>query len=142
MKDDLKSSAISKVEELAKALETVSRDVKSLTNYETTLKTSIIDLCELYSIENEEIKGFSLKETTVQNTIPLKDLLKVFPNSDIRGIIENVVMRANIDLKATEENLRFSGDFQEPIIKNIIKQLDKLSNKTVKQVELKWNSYQ
>ena len=137
MKNDLKSSAISKVEELAKALETVSRDVKSLTNYETTLKTSIIDLCELYSIENEEIKGFSLKETTVQNTIPLKDLLKVFPNDDIRGIIENVVIRANIDLKATEENLRFSGDFQEPIIKNIIKQLDKLSNKTIKKVELK-----
>jgi hypothetical protein len=48
-----------------------------------------------------------------------------------------VVSKIEIDIKATEENLRFSGNLQEPIIKNIIKQLDKLSNKKTRQVELK-----
>lgn len=138
MRNNLKTSAIHKVEELAKALVTVRQDVTSLTNYQVSLETKIIDFCEIYGIENEELKTLSIKEVPTQNVIPLKKILEVFPNDDIRGIIENVVIRANIDLKETEENLRFSGDFQEPIIKNIIKQLDKLSNKTVKKVELKW----
>ena len=137
MKNDLKNSAIISVERYAKTLENVSGDVIKLTNYKSSLETKILDTCEIYGIENEELSSISVQNVPFQTKIPLKDLLNVFPNTDIRSILENVVVEMKIDLGATEENLRFSGDLQEPIIKNIIKQLEKLSNKKVKKVKIK-----
>ena len=137
MKNDLKNSAIISVERYAKTLDNVSKDVIKLTNYQNSLETKILDTCEIYSIKNEELKTISIETVAKLTKIPLKYLLDVFPNTDIRSVLENVVTEIKIDLNATEENLRFSGDLQEPIIKNIIKQLEKLSNKTVKKVVVK-----
>lgn len=137
MKNDLKNSAIISVERYAKTLDNVSGDIIKLTNYKSSLETKILDFCELYSIENEELSSISIQNVPIQTKIPLKDLLNVFPNTDIKSILENVVCEIEIDLGATEENLRFSGDLQEPIIKNIIKQLEKLSNKKIKKVVVK-----
>ena len=137
MKNDLKNSAIVAVERYAKTLENVSGDIIKLTNYQNSLETKILDTCEIYSIKNEELSSISIQNVPFLTKIPLKDLLNVFPNTDIRSILENVVIEMEIDLGATEENLRFSGDLQEPIIKNIIKQLEKLSNKTIKKVVVK-----
>jgi len=134
MKNDLKSSAIVTVERYGKTLETVSTDIVKLTNYKSSLETKILDFCEIYDIKNEELSSISIQNVPFLTKIPLKSLLDVFPNTDIRSILENVVVEIEIDLGATEENLRFSGDLQEPIIKNIIKQLEKLSNKEVKKV--------
>ena len=137
MKNDLKSSAIEKVEGVAKTLKLVNQDIIKITNYKTSLETKILDFCEIYDIKNEELSSISIQNVSIQTKIPLKDLLNVFPNTDIKSIVENVVTEIKIDLGATEENLRFSGDLQEPIIKNIIKQLEKLSNKVVRKVEIK-----
>ena len=137
MKNDLKNSAIEAVERYAKTLESVSGDVIKLTNYKSSLETKILDTCEIYDIENTELKNISIETVSKLTEIPLKYLLDVFPNTDIKSILENVVVEIKIDLKATEENLRFSRDLQEPIIKNIIKQLEKLSNKKVKKVVVK-----
>ncbi len=137
MKNDLKSSAIVAVERYAKMLKLVSQDIVKLTNYKASLETKILDFCEIYEIENTELKVISIEEISKLTEIPLKYLLDVFPNTDIKSILDNVVAEIKIDLKATEENLRFSGNLQEPIIKNIIKQLEKLSNKKVRKVEMK-----
>ena len=137
MKNDLKSSAIVAVERYAKMLELVSNDIVKLTNYKSSLETKMLDFCEIYDIKNEELSSISIQNVPFLTKIPLKSLLDVFPNTDIKSILENVVAEIKIDLGATEENLRFSGDLQEPIIKNIIKQLEKLSNKTIRKVELK-----
>ncbi len=137
MKNDIKSSAVEKVEALAKTLALVKQDVVKLTNYVSSLETKILDFCEIYGIKNEELKTISIETVSKLTEIPLKYLLDVFPNSDIKTILENVVSKIEIDIKATEENLRFSGNLQEPIIKNIIKQLEKLSNKKIRKVEIK-----
>jgi len=137
MKNDLKSSAIGKVNELSHTLKFVNEDVVKITNYKQSVETKIIDFCEIYSIENEELSSISVQNVPIQTKIPLKSLLDVFSNADVRVILENVVAEIEIDLPQTAENLRFSGNFQEPIIKNILKQLNKLSNTTVKKVEFK-----
>jgi len=137
MKNDLKSSAIGKVNELSHTLKFVNEDVVKITNYKQSVETKIIDFCEIYSIENEELSSISVQNVPIQTKIPLKSLLDVFSNADVRVILENVVAEIEIDLPQTAENLRFSGNFQEPIIKNILKQLHKLSNTTVKKVEFK-----
>ena len=137
MKNDLKSSVVKKVENLAQTLVLVNQDVIKLANYKASLETKIIDFCEIYDIGNHELKIISIQSVSIPNKIPLKNLLDVFPNTDIKSILENVVTEIEIDLNATEENLRFSGNLQEPIIKNIIKQLQKLSNKTIKKVVVK-----
>jgi len=137
MKNDLKSSAIVEVEKLAETLKMIREDIVKYTNYEASLETKMLDLCEIYDIENKELKTISIETVSKLTQIPLKYLLDVFPNTDIKNILENVVVEIRIDLGATEENLRFSGDLQEPIIKNIIKQLEKLSNKKIRKVEMK-----
>jgi len=137
MKNDLKSSAIVEVEKLAETLKMIREDIVKYTNYEASLETKMLDLCEIYDIENKELKTISIETVSKLTQIPLKYLLDVFPNTDIKSILENVVVEMRIDLGATEENLRFSGDLQEPIIKNIIKQLEKLSNKKIRKVEMK-----
>ena len=137
MKNDLKSSAIVEVEKLAETLGMIREDIVKYTNYKSSLETKILDLCEIYEIENEELKIISIETVAKLTEIPLKYLLDVFPNTNIKSVLENVVAKIEIDLKATEENLRFSGDLQEPIIKNIIKQLEKLSNKKIRKVEMK-----
>ena len=134
MKSDLKSSAIEKVQQLSHTLKMVNEDVIKLTNYKNSLETKIFDFCDIYNIENTELKTISIENGIIPNKIPLTDLFGVFPNTDIVSILQNLVVGIEIDLGATEENLRFSGDFQEPIIKNIIKQLEKLSNKKIKKV--------
>ena len=138
MKNDLKSSAIVEVEKLAETLKMIREDIVKYTNYEASLETKMLDLCEIYDIENKELSSILVQNVPFQEKIPLKSLLDVFPNTDIKSILENVVVEMRIDLGATEENLRFSGDLQEPIIKNIIKQLEKLSNKKIRKVEMKW----
>ena len=142
MKNDLKSSAIESVEEFAKTLKMINEDLIKYTNYKNSLETKILDFCEIYNIENEELSSISIQNVPVREKIPLINLFGVFPNLEIIGVIENLVVKIEIDLKATEENLRFSGNLQEPIIKSVIKQLEKLSNKTVKKIELKWFIYQ
>ena len=139
MKNDLKNSAIEQVEEFTKTLKLISSDIVKLTNYKSSLETKIIDFCEIYGIENYELTNLTIKTVSAPTKVPLKDLLTVFPNTDIKSILDNVVAEIKIDLGATEENLRFSGNLQEPIIKNIIKQLEKLSNTKVKKVVVKWN---
>ena len=139
MKNDLKSSAIERVEELSKTFESIKQDVIKYQNFKSSLETKIIDFCEIYEIDNAKLKGVSIETVSIPSKIPLKDLLDVFPNTDIKFIVENIVAEIEIDLVETEENLRFSGNLQEPIIKGIMKQLNKLSNKTVKKVVIKWN---
>jgi hypothetical protein len=137
MKNDLKNSAIEQVEDFTKTLKLISSDIVKLTNYKSSLETKIIDFCEIYGIENYELTNLTIKTVSAPTKVPLKDLLTVFPNTDIKSILDNVVAEIKIDLNATEENLRFSGNLQEPIIKNIIKQLEKLSNTKVKKVVVK-----
>ncbi len=137
MKNDLRSSAVEKVTEFAETLKLVSQDIVKLTNYKNSLETKILDFCQIYNIDNAELKNFSIETVSSLTEIPLKHLLDVFPNTDIRSILENVVVEMKLDLNATEENLRFSGNLQEPIIKNIIKQLEKLSNNKIRKVEIK-----
>ena len=137
MKNDLKTSVVLAIERYAKTLDTVRNDIVKLTNYKSSLETKILDFCELYEIENHEFKTVSIETISIQTKIPLKDILNVFPNTDIKFILDNVVTEIKIDLNATEENLRFSGDLQEPIIKSIMKQLEKLSNKKIRTIEIK-----
>jgi hypothetical protein len=137
MKNDLKSSAIENVEKFAKTLKMVNEDLIKYGNYKTSLETKILDFCEIYGIENDELSSISVQNVPFKEKIPLVNLFGVFPNLEIMGVIENLVVEIDIDLDATAENLRFSGDLQEPIIKNIIKQLEKLNNKTIKKVVVK-----
>jgi len=137
MKNDLKISAIEKANGLTKVLKLVTEDSMKITNYKSSLETKILDFCEIYGIENEELSLISIQNVPFLTKIPLKSLLDVFPNTDIKSILDNVVAEIKIDLGATEENLRFSGDLQEPIIKSIIKQLEKLSNNMVRKVKIK-----
>ena len=61
MKNDLKNSSIIAVERYAKTLENVSSDIIKLTNYKTSLETKILDFCEIYEIENKELKTISIE---------------------------------------------------------------------------------
>lgn len=138
-KRDLQDSVINKVEELAHSLQVVREDIRKISNYERTLTTKILDYCELYGIENNEVKAFDIEEVSQNKTIPLKNILDVFPNNDVKTIVENIVAEVKIDLDLTEENLRYSGDFQDIIINKITKQLHNLTKEKVKKVNIKWN---
>lgn len=134
MKNQTRESIVSKVIQIGTKLDIVSQDVVKLTNYKNSLETLIIDFCELYDIKNEELIGLEIKEVPSQQNVLLKKIFNSVPNA-YSTLAESVIVA--IDLKETEENLRFSGEFQEPIIKNIIKQLEKLTEKTVKKVVVK-----
>lgn len=136
-KRDLQDSVIKKCEEIAHSLKVVREDIKKITNYERSLTTKILDHCEIYDITNDELESFSIVETTQKKSISLKEILDVFPNDDVRVIIENVVAKIDIDIEATKENLKYSGEFQDILVNKIIKQLDRLSKETVKVVVLK-----
>ena len=136
-KRDLQDSVVRKVSGLAKSLKVIRADIKKISNYERTLVTSILDQCSLYEITNDDLSNFSVEYKVEKKSIPLKRILEVFPNTDIKTILENIVAKVDIDVEKTEENLRFSGEFQDPIIKNIMKQLNKASEETIKVVELK-----
>lgn len=138
-KKDLQDSVVEKCKELAHSLKVVREDIRKITNYERTLTESILDYCELYGIKNNEIKSFDIKEIFQKKSIPLKEILKIFPNDDVKTVIENIVAKVDIDLDQTELNLRYSGEFQDVIINKIIKQLRNTINKKVKKVDLKWN---
>lgn len=138
-KRDLQDSVVKKVEEIAHSLKVVREDIRKITNYERTLTTKILDFCEIYGIENNDVQAFDIVELSEKKFIPLKSVLNVFPNNDIKEIIENIVCKVDIDLNLTEENLRYSGEFQDVIIKKIIEQLESVSNEKVKKVNLKWN---
>lgn len=136
-KRDLQDSVVKKVEEIAHSLKVVREDIRKITNYERTLTTKILDFCEIYGIENNDVQAFDIVELSEKKFIPLKSVLNVFPNNDIKEIIENIVCKVDIDLNLTEENLRYSGEFQDVIIKKIIEQLESVSNEKVKKVNLK-----
>lgn len=136
-KNDLRDSARDNVDGLALTLKTVREDLVKLTNYERTLEKRIIDTCELYGIENEELENLKLKIVPEQRNIPFKELFEVFPNYDIQTIAENIVAEIKINMRETETNLRFSANFADPIINAIMKQLEQLTNVSIKEVELK-----
>jgi hypothetical protein len=136
-KSDLQDSVKNKVVEMANMLQVVREDLKKQNNYERTLTARIIEYCEIYGIENGDIDEFDINIVSEQRNVPLKDILDVFPNFEIKDILENIVAEINIDKAKTEENLRFSGGFQDPIINSIMKQLDKATNTSVKEVKLK-----
>lgn len=137
MKNDLKDSAIKSMEELALSLKVVREDLIKLTNYERTLTKRIIETCEIYGIENEELDKLQIGIEATQLQVPLKDLFDIFPNYDIKTIVDNIVAEIKIDTHATEQNLRFSANFAEPIISAVMKQLKELTNISTKKVELK-----
>jgi len=136
-KSDLQDSVKKKVQEMAQILKVVREDLRKLINYEATMTTKIIDFCEIYGIESGDIEEFDIVIVPQQVKIPFKDLFEVFPNFDIKAIVDNIIAEINIDMPQTEQNLRFSADFQEPIIKGIMKQLDQLTTISKKEVKLK-----
>lgn len=118
-------------------LKNITEEIGKLECYKNTLETQIKTYYEFYDIKEDEIEGVKLVNVGVDKKIPLKRLLDVFPNYDIRTILENVVCNIDIDIVATELNFKYS-DFQDSIIKAIIKQLSKLSTEMVKKVVIKW----
>ncbi len=134
---DLKSSVEKEILKNASFLKTVRRDLKSQSNFETSLEQSIISAYEIYKIEPHAIKGVSLEEYTVNQKVPLKAILDVFPNEDIRIILNNLVGTIEIDFEKTEENLKYEAEIQDVLVKKIIKQLQTLCEKKEKRVMLK-----
>jgi len=137
MKNDLKDSVVKTIISGANVLRDVGGDIAKMTNYKNSVEGQIIDWFDFYHVENGDIEGVKVLEVSVPKKVPLKEILDVFPNTDIKAILENVVGEIMIDLGKTEENLRFSGGFQDPIIKSIIKQLSKITKETKKKVEIK-----
>ena len=140
MKNDLKDSVVKTIISGANVLRDVGGDIAKMTNYKNSVEGQIIDWFDFYHVENGDIEGVKVLEVSVPKKVPLKEILDVFPNTDIKAILENVVGKIMIDLEKTEENLRFSGGFQDPIIKSIIKQLSKITKETKKKVEIKWHT--
>jgi hypothetical protein len=136
MSKDLVESVSVEIRKKALSLKTVSEEIKKLQNYQRTLETQIIDYYECYGIGYDEIIGVRVKDVPKPKEIALKDVLDVFPNTDIKTVLENVVATITIDLSKTEENLRYCAEFSEPIIKSTVKQLSKLSKDTMKKVEV------
>jgi len=136
MRNDIKESVKKTLVEKVNILKVVREDLKKLENYSNSLETQILDFCDVYGIENGDIQWLNVKEVPKPKKVPLKEILDVFPNLDIRMVLENVVCEIGIDLEKTEDNLRFSANFPDPIIKSIVKQLAKLSKETVKKVDV------
>lgn len=136
MPNELKESVKIKLETCRNSLKVIKEDIKKLNNYKNSLESQILGFYEIYDIADGEILGLSVKDAQKPKKVALKSILDVMPNDDIKTILENVVAEINIDLEKTEENLRFSGIFQDAIIKTIIKQLSKLSKETVKEVNV------
>jgi hypothetical protein len=136
MPNDLTESVKNEIRKKALSLKTVNEEIKKLQNYQRTLETQITDYYTVYGIGYDEIIGVRLKDVPKPKEIALKEILDVFPNTDIKTVLENVVGTIDIDLLKTEENLRFCAEFSEPIIKSTVKQLTKLSKDTIKKVEV------
>jgi hypothetical protein len=136
MGNDLTESVKIEIRKKALSLKTLNEEIRKLQNYQRTLETQILDFYEVYGIEHDEIDGVAVKDATKPKEVALKEILEVFPNQDIKTVLENVIGNITIDLEKTEENLRFSAEFPEPIIKSLIKQLCKLSKETAKKVEV------
>lgn len=134
---DLITSIENDILKNASFLRTVRRDLKSQSNFETSLEQSIISAYEIYKIEPHAIKGVSLEEHTVNKKVPLKAILDVFPNEDIRFILNNIVGTIEIDFEKTEENLKYEAEVQDVLVKKIIKQLQTLCEKKETRVVLK-----
>jgi uncharacterized protein YajQ (UPF0234 family) len=136
MKNDIKDSVVKSLVKSKGILEVVNEDMTKLTNYKHSIEGIIIDRFEFHNIENGDVKGLRVIDFSSPKKIPLKEILDVFPNTDIKEVLDNVVCDILIDFDKTEENLRFSGKFQDVTIKAIMKQLSKLSKETVKKVEI------
>ena len=136
MSNDLTASVSVEVRKKALSLKAVNEEIRKLQNYQRTLETQIIDAYEVYGLESEQIDGVAVKDVIKPKEIVLADMFTVFPNTDIKTVLENVSGKITIDLAKTEENLRYSGEFADPIIKSIVKQLEKLSKETVKKVDV------
>lgn len=134
---DLKTSVEKEILKNASFLKIVRRDLKSQSNFETSLEQSIISAYEIYKIEPHAIKGVSLEEYTVNQKVPLKAILDVFPNEDIRIILNNLVGTIEIDFEKTEENLKYEAEIQDVLVKKIIKQLQTLCEKKETRVVFK-----
>ncbi|GEM_PF-6809841 len=134
--NDLKNSIIEEIIKYKDELKMINEDITKMINYKKTVETTIIDWCNFYQISNDELEGVKVKNVSTPKRIPLNAILDVFPDTDIKPIIENIVAKIDIDLKMTEENLRYSGKFQDPTINSIIKQLSKLSKETIQEVEI------
>lgn len=118
------------------SLKVINEDIKKLTNYKNSLESQVLGYYEVYGVENGQIDGLIVKDVQRPKKVPLKDILDVMPNDDVKTLLENIVGEITIDLEKTEENLRFSGMFQDAIIRSFIKQLSKVSKETVKKVEV------
>jgi len=136
MPNDLTESVKNEIRKKALSLKTVNEEIKKLQNYKRSLETHILDYYAVYGIGYDEIDGVAVKDATKPKEIALKQILDVFPNQDIKTVLENIVGNITIDLEKTEENLRFSAEFPEPIIKSLVKQLAKLSKETEKKVDV------
>ena len=136
MKNDIKDSVVKSLIKCKTSLVVVNEDMTKLTNYKKSIEGIIIDRFEFNNIENGDVKGLRVIDVSVPKKVPLKEILDVFPNTDIKEVLDNVVCDILIDFDKTEENLRFSGKFQDVTIKAIMKQLSKLSKETKKKVEI------
>ena len=133
---DLKDSVRKTIKDKSVELRNIIEDIGKLNNYKQTLETQIKGYYEIYNIGIDEIDVVKLIEVVEPKKIPLKKLLDIFPNYDIRMILENVVCEIDIDLLETEINFRYS-EFQDSLIKAIIKQLKRLTNESVKKGVIK-----
>lgn len=135
--NDLEESVKKAIKEKASELKSIKEDITKMTNYQNTLETQIKSYYDIYNLKNDSVEGVKIVNVIEPKKIPLKKLLDIFPSYDIRMILENFVCSVDIDMVETENNLKFSANFQDSLVKAIIKKIDELTSENVQKVVIK-----
>lgn len=132
MPNDIKESAIKKLEEIALKIKDVRKEIIWRQNHEKMLVDEYILYAEVNGLDRDKIGGFQIVETTIPQKTTFKQIDELFNGSNIEKIKNNLVF--TIDYDKTYENLLYDIGIQEPLAKGIMKNLEEHSKVKVKKV--------
>ena len=132
MPNDIKESAIKKLEEIALKIKDVRKEIIWRQNHEKMLVDEYILYAEVNGLDRDKIGGFQIIETTIPQKTTFKQIDELFNGSNIEKIKNNLVF--TIDYDKTYENLLYDIGIQEPLAKGIMKNLEEHSKVKVKKV--------
>jgi hypothetical protein len=133
MPQDIKESAIKKLEEIAMKIKDVRKEIAWRQSHERMLIDEYILFSEVNGLDRDKIGGFQIVETTIPQKTTFKQIDELFNGSNIEKIKNNLVF--TIDYDKTYENLLYDIGIQEPLAKGIMKNLEEHSKVKVKKVE-------
>jgi hypothetical protein len=133
MPQDIKESAIKKLEEIAMKIKDVRKEIAWRQSHERMLIDEYILFSEVNGLDRDKIGGFQIVETTIPQKTTFKQIDELFNGSNIEKIKNNLVF--TIDYDKTYENLLYDIGIQEPLAKGIMKNLEEHSKVKIKKVE-------